>query len=117
MDNLKKYLDYEFSSGPYTGKDYLSFQTKYINCIKRMCNDNDWELVRALKNHYEFSAFLRCNDKYIYISICDVRYFRNEWWNNVLVRSATSDKDYRGGRNNYSALPNLAEAIKAVLND
>ena len=28
---LKKYLGYEFSSGSYTGDDYKSFQTKYIN--------------------------------------------------------------------------------------
>ena len=36
---LKKYLGYEFSSGCYTGEDYKSFQTKYINYLKTMCSE------------------------------------------------------------------------------
>ena len=31
IKDLKKYVGYEFSSGCYTGDDYKSFQTKYIN--------------------------------------------------------------------------------------
>lgn len=49
---LKKYLGYEFSSGAYTGEDYKSFQTKYINYLKAMCRDNHWRLVNIGKNHY-----------------------------------------------------------------
>jgi len=30
ISELKKYLDYEFSTGVYTGDDYKTFQTKYI---------------------------------------------------------------------------------------
>ena len=30
LKELTKYLDYEFSSGCYTGEDYLTFQRKYI---------------------------------------------------------------------------------------
>ena len=40
---LKKYLGYEFSSGCYTGEDYKSFQTKYINYLKTMCSENHWQ--------------------------------------------------------------------------
>ena len=29
LNDLKKYIDYEFSSSCYTGEDYKSFQTKY----------------------------------------------------------------------------------------
>ena len=34
---LKKYLGHEFSSRSYTGEDYKSFQTKYINYLKAIC--------------------------------------------------------------------------------
>ena len=37
LAELKKYLNYEFSSGCYTGEDYKSFQTKYINYLKQVC--------------------------------------------------------------------------------
>ena len=44
---LKKYLGYEFSSGSYTGDDYKSFQTKYINYLKAVCRENHWQLVNV----------------------------------------------------------------------
>lgn len=36
IKDLEKYIDYEFSSGCYTGDDYKSFQTKYINFLRSM---------------------------------------------------------------------------------
>lgn len=42
LQELKKYIDYEFSTGIYTGEDYKTFQTKYINYLKTMCKDNHW---------------------------------------------------------------------------
>ena len=36
IKDLEKYIDYEFSSGCYTGDDYKSFQTKYINFLRYM---------------------------------------------------------------------------------
>ena len=78
---LKKYLGYEFSSGSYTGEDYKSFQTKYINYLKAVCRNNHWQLVNVGRNHYCFSAFIKsAENKCVYISIPDVRYFPNEWY-------------------------------------
>lgn len=58
IKDLKKYVGYEFSSGCYTGDDYKSFQTKYINFLKTMCRNNHWQLVNVGRNHYCFSAFI-----------------------------------------------------------
>ena len=59
LAELKKYIGYKFSSGSYTGEDYKSFQTKYINYLKAMCRDNHWQLVNIGRNHYCFSAFIK----------------------------------------------------------
>ena len=59
INALKKYLNYEFSSGCYTGDDYKSFQTKYINYLKSICKANHWSLVNVERNHYCFSAFIK----------------------------------------------------------
>ena len=73
---LKKYLTHEFSSGSYTGEDYRTFQTKYINYLKAICRENHWQLVNVGKNHYCFSAFIKsAENKCVYLSISDVRYF------------------------------------------
>ena len=99
---LKKYIGYEFSSGSYTGEDYKSFQTKYINYLKAICRENHWQLVNVGRNHYCFSAFIKsAENKCVYISISDVRYFTNEWFSHILIRTAKDEQDYRGGFNHY----------------
>ena len=118
LNDLKKYIDYEFSSGCYTGEDYKSFQTKYINYLKAMCKENNWELVNISKNHYCFSAFIKSSEnKCVYLSISDVRYFSNEWYSHILVRTAKNEVDYRGGFNNYTTLENLDYTVARLLKD
>ena len=118
LNDLKKYINYEFSSGCYTGEDYKSFQTKYINYLKTMCKENHWELIKVGKNHYCFSAFIKSSEnKCVYLSISDVRYFSNEWYNHILVRTAKNEVDYRGGFNNYTTLDNLGYTVAKLLKD
>ena len=108
IKDLKKYIGYEFSSGCYTGNDYKSFQAKYLNFLKTMCKNNHWQLVNVGKNHYCFSAFIKsAENKCVYISISDVRYFSNEWYNHILIRTAKNENDYHGGFNNYTNLEEL----------
>lgn len=118
LNDIKKYIDYEFSSGCYTGEDYKSFQTKYINYLKAMCKENHWELVNVSKNHYCFSAFIKSSEnKCVYLSISDVRYFSNEWYSHILVRTAKNEVDYRGGFNNYTTLEKLDNTVAKLLKD
>ena len=56
---LKKYLGYEFSSGSYTGEDYKSFQTKYINYLKAICRENHWHLVNICRNPQYLSPLIK----------------------------------------------------------
>ena len=118
IKDLKKYVGYEFSSGCYTGDDYKSFQTKYINFLKTMCRNNHWQLVNVGRNHYCFSAFIKsAENKCVYVSISDVRYFSHEWYNHILIRTAKDEQDYRGGFNNYTTLDGLEGVVADLLED
>lgn len=118
IKDLKKYIGYEFSSGCYTGDDYKSFQTKYINFLKAICKQNHWQLVNVGRNHYCFSAFIKsAENKCVYVSISDVRYFSNEWYNHILIRTAKDEQDYRGGFNNYTTLDGLELRVCELLDD
>ena len=118
IKDLKKYMGYEFSSGCYTGNDYKSFQTKYLNFLKTMCKNNHWQLVNIVKNHYCFSAFIKnTENKCVYVSISDVRYFSNEWYNHILIRTAKDETDYHGGFNNYTNLEELEVTAADLLDD
>ena len=118
LKDLEKYVNYEFSSGCYTGDDYKSFQTKYINYLKSVCKNNNWRLLNVDKNHYCFSAFIKsAENKCVYISISDVRYFSNEWYDHILIRTTENETDYRGGFNNYTTLSDLEGTAAELLND
>ena len=118
IKDLKKYVGYEFSSGCYTGDDYKSFHTKYINYLRTMCQSNHWQRVNVGRNHYCFSAFIKsAENKCVYVSISDVRYFSDEWYNHILIRTAKDEQDYRGGFNNYTTLDGLELRTCELLDD
>ena len=118
IKDLEKYIGYEFSSGCYTGDDYKSFQTKYINFLRSICKQNHWQLVNVGRNHYCFSAFIKsAENKCVYISISDVRFFTNEWYSNILIRKAKNEQDYYGGFNHRTTLKELEMKAMELLED
>lgn len=118
IKDLEKYIDYEFSSGCYTGDDYKSFQTKYINFLRSICKQNHWQLVNVGRNHYCFSVFIKsAENKCVYVSISDVRFFTNEWYNNILIRTAKNEQDYHGGFNHRTTLKELEMKAMELLED
>ena len=118
IKDLEKYIDYEFSSCCYTGDDYKSFQTKYINFLRSICKQNHWQLVNVGRNHYCFSAFIKsAENKCVYVSISDVRFFTNEWYNNILIRTAKNEQDYHGGFNHRTTLKELEMKAMELLED
>ena len=119
INALKQYINYEFSTGCYTGNDYKTFQTKYINFLKSICKENNWSLIKVNKNHYCFSAFIKggTENKCVYISISDVRYFNNDWYNHILIRTAKNEVDYKGGFNHYTTLDKLEYKICELLKE
>lgn len=118
IKDLEKYIDFEFSSGCYTGDDYKSFQTKYINFLRSICKQNHWQLVNVGRNHYCFSAFIKsAENKCVYVSISDVRFFTNEWYSNILIRTAKNEQDYHGGFNHRTTLKELEMKAMELLED
>lgn len=118
IKDLEKYIDNEFSSGCYTGDDYKSFQTKYINFLRSICKQNHWQLVNVRRNHYCFSAFIKsAENKCVYVSISDVRFFTNEWYSNILIRTAKNEQDYHGGFNHRTTLKELEMKAMELLED
>ena len=115
LHELEKYLNYEFSSGGYTGEDYKTFERKYINYLRTLCKEQGWELSNPSKGHYEFSVFIRNREgNYIYVSLPDVRFWKNQWYNHILIRCTRYEKDYRGCGNNYTHLTELAQTAQRL---
>lgn len=111
---LAKWYDKEIEDwGGETSPEYKNFQTNYRSVIKDFCKNIGMELYSFSKNHYDFSAVIKSNssNQFYYISISDVRYWKNEWANNILYRTMEHEKDWTGGSNRYSTLENLPENL------
>lgn len=119
IDLEKQYLGRRFvNGGGCTTKEYDTFQTKYINYLRSLCKENGWTLMKPFKGHYEFSAFIRDeNDHFVFFSISDVRYWQDQWYTHILIRSAKGDKDYRGGYNQYTDLPDAEKNIQRIFDE
>lgn len=115
LQEMRRYLHKNIEDyGGITSPDYKTFERKYKNYLKKVANDIGGELVKFNPNHYEFSCFVKRNDKLVYISISDTRYFKNEWYNNILIRTAKHEKDYTGGSNQHTTLDTIGNKIIAL---
>lgn len=105
----KKIEDY----GSCTSPEYMQFQKEYKGVLKEIAKKNNMNLHSFNKNHYQFSAVMQSNrtNQFYYISISDVRYFNNEWADNILYRTMEHEKDWTGGTNLYSSLENLSQEL------
>lgn len=104
-DSLKKWIGYQFSSGSTTGGDYKQFQREMRTDLRCQAKANGLELHDFHNNHYEFTAVLRNpeTNRFIHISIPDVRFWQDQWLNHVLYRRMKHDKDWTGEGNHYGA--------------
>ncbi len=111
---LNTWFDREIEDwGGTTSQEYKNFQRNYRSVLKEIGKNIGFELHSFNKNHYDFSVVMKSNmtNQFYYLSISDVRYWKNEWANNILYRTMEHEKDWTGGSNRYSTLENLSENL------
>lgn len=112
--SLQLFVNYRFSSGGYIGDDFKLFNTKYRNAIKKLL-PNGYEIHSWSRGHYYCSAVIRdIEGRFIYMSIGDVRYWPNEWVEDILIRTMKHDKDWTGGTNHRTDLINFTKDIQQL---
>ena len=107
-DSIENWIDFEFESSSGLTKEFAQFARDFKKHIKNNLPDN-YELVNFYRGHFFCSGFIKnlATDKFMYFSTSDVRYFRNSWYNDILIRTAEREKDYTGGRNIEVRLPKV----------
>lgn len=107
---LNGFLAWQFTSGSITGEDFNKFSSLFRKYIAGSLPAGA-KLDKFKKGHYDLFGFIELNDKFIYFSISDVRFFQNEWSTNILIRTAKNNTDYTGGSNCYTSLSNFLNNI------
>lgn len=111
---IKKWLNHNFEDwGSVTSSEYKQFQREYKAIIRQIAEDNDYEIYEFIPNHYEFSCILKHTEtlQFVYISISDVRYWHNAWYDNILYREMEHAEDWKGKSNSYCSLNDLSSSI------
>ena len=111
--NITAWLGYTFESSSALTPEFAEFSRQIKKELIRVMAG--WELKDYSRGHFYFSAFFEKAGRYIYVSCSDVRYFKDDWYNNLLVRTAEGVKDYTGGRNTYATLPELKENAEKLI--
>ena len=111
IKGIEKWLNYKFESSSSLTPEFAQFRKEIKSYIKKQL-DKDLELIMPFGTlHFAFSGFIKnkLTGKFVYFSCDDVRYSKNAWHNNLLIRTALNEKDYTGGSNGWCKLPNLSE--------
>lgn len=66
--------------------------------------------IHFITGHFYCSGFIERAGKFVYFSFSDYRYFPNS----AYCRTATSEKDFTGGRNVPCAVENLVDTIRKI---
>lgn len=112
--SLQPFVNYVFSSGGFAGDDFNKFNNKFKKVIEKMLPDN-YTLHSWNKNHYYCSAIIKDNkERFIYMSVPDVRFFPHDWIEDILIRTMSHDKDWRGGPNHRTDLINFSKDIQKL---
>ncbi|MBO4542239.1 MAG: hypothetical protein J5725_03550 [Bacteroidales bacterium] len=112
--SLREYVNYVFVYGEVTPKEYKSFARKYRNVLKKML-PNGWEIVEFGGNWFTMSGVIKTDDdRFIFVSIPDVRYSVNAWIDDILIRTMKNDHDWTGGMNHYTSLFEFSEDVQKL---
>lgn len=79
--------------------------------FKKLAKEVGGELTFYTKGYGFFSCFMRKHDKFIYFSVEDYREGAISVMNNILYRSASYCRDYKGGPNMYTNVTNITSDV------
>ena len=111
IKGIEKWIGNEFESSSGKTPEFAQFSRDFKKHLKGVAGA-EYELIYSA-GHFYVSGFFKnkATGKYAYFSTSDVRYFKDAWYNDVLVRTVEHDKDYTGGSNHSFKLDQLGEAI------
>ena len=104
--------------GAYMSKEANAFARHIKAYLTGVAYENGFKLAKFDVGHYYVSGFFEKDGKYVYFSRDIERYnypVDIQRDNNILIRTAESLTDYRGGSNNYTNFKSIANMALRLL--
>ncbi len=111
MRNLQHWRNVQFKSSSSLTPQFARFARAYKKALQEVLGES-FALVNWSRGHFYISTFARNTQtgKLVYLSCSDVRFFPAAWYDHILIRTATDERDYTGGTNQYTSLDTLHKA-------
>jgi hypothetical protein len=90
--NLVDIIRQRYESSSSVTWQYTESKKKFVKILNKYFGKEN-VIVKSCP-HFEFSGFIKRNNKYVYFATGDLR-----WMSSMLVRTAKDDRDFTGGRN------------------
>jgi len=112
---IKQWIGYTFESSTGPTEEFLQFTRDFKEALNKQIKDK-FELVSFDRGHFYISGFLqnKITNKMVYFSSGDVRFFKDNWYVNLLIRTAKDNKDYTGGSNNETTFENIGQKAEQL---
>ena len=112
-NDMQKWIGYEFESSSVKTPEFKAFANDFKRNLMKQLDVTELTLITFSTGHFYVYGFVKNKhtNKIAYFSISDVRHFSDAWYNNILIRTATSNADYTGGVNRSTTFPDLGEDL------
>lgn len=118
-NSIKMYRYKQFESAPSRTDEYINFERRYINFFKRLCKNNEWELAKVYRGHFECDVYIKNGDRHACVLLSDVRFplYGRSWYEQVCYRRCNDTDDTIGETNRWTSFDNLEEELQRLLNE
>lgn len=111
---LRKYVGYNFLYDP---DAQYSFFRVFKNAVKKKLPAR-WTIEKWRVNWFECTGVLKDDQgRYVYLHVGDIRYWQDEWIDDILIRTMEHDKDWTGGQNRRADIFNLDKQLLKLRRD
>jgi hypothetical protein len=111
---LEDYLNWEFGSGVKTTRDFKKFALLFLNHIRKNLPKGA-KLDKYSIGHYFIWGFIKRKNNYVYFFVNDVRYYKNDWYNKILLKPALNTEEI-GSECYYCNLKEFKHLVNTLLN-
>ena len=119
---MKQWLGYNFNLQGWsrTHENHSDAFDRFVknlrSKLRKEAKEYNLEVLPFKANWFTTSGFIKNKEtgKFAYWCISDVRYFHDEWYYNVLFRTAENEKDYTGGANHFCSMNDLVESVAKI---
>lgn len=112
--SVKDFKGYYFESDVVRTAEYIAFEKQCRKELSEQCKNFGFKIHKFNPKHFEWSAVLEKGGEYVYVSLSDVRSWKN-WYDNVLIRTMKHETDWTGEENNKCSFNEIGTYANILL--